>query len=208
MDFDQHVQARLLGERRQVRQCRRCQGGDDEQHAVRAEGPRLEHLVGVDDEVLAQHRQAARTAGRLEMAVRALEIALVGEHREAGGAGPLVGRGDGRRVEVPANHAGARRGALDLRDHRRALGAHGVQKAPRWRHVLGRAAHFRQGPPLPARGHFLALAGDDLVEDAHDSPIMRVRSTNSASFSFAWPVAITSWASTTPSRNVPHTPAA
>ena len=166
-----------LGKRRQVRQCRRRPRGDDEQYAVRAEGPRLEHLVGVDDEVLAQHRQAARTAGSLEMAVRPLEIALVREHREAGRASPLVGRGDGRRVEVPANHAGAGRGALDLRDHRRALGAHGVQKAPRRRHVLGRSAHFRQGPPLPAGGHLLALAGDDLVEDAHDSPIMRVRST-------------------------------
>ena len=52
-----------------------------------------------------------------QVVVRALEELGVGEHRQAGRAGALVGRGDRARVERLAQHALARARALDLGDH-------------------------------------------------------------------------------------------
>jgi hypothetical protein len=99
------------------------EGGDDEQDAVCAHGARLVDLVGVDDEVLAQHRQVAGGAGFLQVFGRALEEAPVGEHREAGGAGARIASGDVGGAEVGAQQALAGAGLLDLGDHRRPAGA-------------------------------------------------------------------------------------
>ena len=74
---------------------RRRRGRHDEQDAVGAERPRLDHLVGVEDEVLAQHRQRHRLRGRAQVGVAALEEGLVGEHREAGGTACGIGAGQG-----------------------------------------------------------------------------------------------------------------
>ena len=63
VDFHQHIQTQLAGQLREVRQLRRIQGGDDEQQAVRCQGARLVDLIGIDDEVFAQRRQAAGGAG-------------------------------------------------------------------------------------------------------------------------------------------------
>ena len=57
----------------------------------------FDDLVGVEDEVLAQHRQAGRGARRHQMLVAALEIGHVGQHREAGRTARLIGAGEGRR---------------------------------------------------------------------------------------------------------------
>ena len=64
-----------------------------------------------------------QAAARGDQVVRApLEERAVGEHRQAGRAGPLVARRDGRRIEIRAQHALARAGLLDLGDHRRLAG--------------------------------------------------------------------------------------
>ena len=69
---------------------------------------RLDHLVGIEHEVLAQHRQSHRGARRDEMRRLALEIGRVGQDREAGGAAALIGAGQRRRVEIGADQAAAR----------------------------------------------------------------------------------------------------
>ena len=47
--------------------------GEDDQNAIRAPGPRLGNLVGVEHEVLAQRRQRGRRARRRKVLGRALE---------------------------------------------------------------------------------------------------------------------------------------
>ena len=96
--LDQHVHAAAsLREPAQLARRRVVERRHDQQDAVGADRARLEHLVGVEDEVLAQAGQGDRRARLPRGAVGALEIALLGQHREAGGAA----RGIGAR-EAPA----------------------------------------------------------------------------------------------------------
>ena len=65
----------------------------DDQDAVGAERARLEHLIGLEHEILAQRRQVDGAPRRDQIAGAALEEAAVGQHRQAGGAAGLVGAG-------------------------------------------------------------------------------------------------------------------
>ncbi len=58
--LDQHVHAEFAGDEGELRQLHVIQRRGDQQHAVGAERARLVHLVRIDDEILAQHRQARR----------------------------------------------------------------------------------------------------------------------------------------------------
>jgi hypothetical protein len=98
---------------------RRQEGRDDQQDAVGAHRPRLDHLIRIDDEVLAQHRQAARRARLDQIIGRTLKVLAVGQHRQAGRATRLVGTRDVRRPEVGAQHALGRACLLHFRDHGR-----------------------------------------------------------------------------------------
>ena len=153
-------------ERRQLRILERRH---DEQDGVGAQRARLGDLVLVDDELLAQRRQRARIARGHEILARALEERLVGEHRQARGAGALVGGGDGRRVERFAQHALARARLLDLGDDRGVARRRSSPAAPariraaRALRALG--VDDRERPRHLRRDDFLRLDGDDLVED-------------------------------------------
>src|ERR671914_659591 len=57
VDLDQGVQAGPGGLVQQGAQGRRVNGGDDQQDGVGAPGARLPHLIGVADEVFAEHGQ-------------------------------------------------------------------------------------------------------------------------------------------------------
>ena len=83
---------------------------------------RLEDLVGLEEEILAQGRQAGGLAGGGEILGPALERGLVGEHGEAGRAALGIGAGERRRVEIDADEALRRARLLDLGDERRAIG--------------------------------------------------------------------------------------
>jgi hypothetical protein len=63
----------------------------DEEHRAGAQNPCLPDLVALDDEVLAQHRQADARGG-FQVGVRAVEAGGLGEHRERGRAGVVIGR--------------------------------------------------------------------------------------------------------------------
>ena len=92
--------------------------------------------------------------------VLALEVGLVGQHRQAGRAAALVGAGERRRVEVGADQALAGRGLLDLGDQAVAAGGDGGLRAP-WR---SRAADRRRAPaPRPSRQRALRLAAGDVL---------------------------------------------
>ncbi len=100
-------------------------------------GARLEHLVGLEEEILAQHRQAGGLAGGGEILGPALERRLVGQHREAGRAALGIGAGERRRIEIGADEALRRARLLDLGDQRRAIGREmaldrGGKAARRW----------------------------------------------------------------------------
>ena len=73
--LDEHVEPELDGEGVQVGEQRVVgERGDDEQHRVGADGPGLEHLHLVDDEVLAQDRHVDRRASGVEVGDRAAEV--------------------------------------------------------------------------------------------------------------------------------------
>ena len=86
----------------------------DQQYRVGPGQARFVDLILVDDEVLPQQRQINRIADHLQVFQLALEEGFVGEDAECVGAGGSVGFGDGDRVEVGADYAGAGAGLLDL----------------------------------------------------------------------------------------------
>ena len=121
--------------------------GGDQQDRVGADRARLEHLPGVDDEVLAQRRQRGRRACRREIRRRALEERRVGQHAQRRGAVALVAGRDLGRPEVFAQHALARARLLDLGDHR---GVAGVDATPQARR-RSRAPHRSPRPRARTR---------------------------------------------------------
>ena len=123
----------------------------------------------------------------------------------------LVAPSESGGVEIGTNHAFAGRGAFDFRDDGRARCLHGLGKAAqRWR-GFGLATQRCQRSLGATGDHLFALVLDDAGKDvaaAHRAPAMRVKSANSANFSLAWPVAMTSCASVTPCVNDGQMPAA
>ena len=90
---------------------------DDQQDAIRTERPRLDDLVFVEHEVLAQHRQRACRRAPQRDRRPALEELAVGQHRKAGRAARLVAARDRGRIEDRPQHAAAGARLLDLGDH-------------------------------------------------------------------------------------------
>ena len=100
VDLDEHGEAEIGGQGVELGELGGVEGGHDEQHGVGAHQAGVGDVAGVDGEVLAHHRQRRRGPGRAQVVGRPGEELLVGEHREAGRAPGLVGRGQRRRVEV------------------------------------------------------------------------------------------------------------
>src|SRR5690606_15883196 len=141
---------------------------------------RLVHLVRVDDEVLAQHRQRTGSARLAQVAVAALEEIDVGEHRQAGGAAGLVAAGDRGGVEIGPDQPLGRARLLDLGDDRRlatgVLAADRLDEAARRRRAGGAVADAVERADAAALLHLLVLAGEDALEDVgHAAIVPRVR---------------------------------
>ena len=62
MDLDQHIHAQRLGQQPEIPQLDDIEDGGDEQDGVGADDTGLLDLQGIDDEILAQHRQFDRLA--------------------------------------------------------------------------------------------------------------------------------------------------
>ena len=117
----------------------------------------------------------------------------------------LVTDGDFDRSEILTQHAFGGAGLLDLGNYRsnwRAttadFRADCADEVPRRRLHFGFCADGGEGLHGLGRGDFLALDGEDLVEDvAHAN--LRVNCTNSSTLALAAPLAMTSRALTMPS---------
>lgn len=134
-----------------------------------APAARASHLVLVDDEVLAQHRQRHRVADGVDVGEVAAEELAVGEAADRGRSRFPVTSGDGHRIEVLADDPRGRALLLHLGDD-----AHGVG-VPVVDHVaeeVARAAelgdalleHFERHGTAGVR-HLAVLVLDDVLED-------------------------------------------
>jgi hypothetical protein len=140
------------------------ESGDDEQDGVRAGDDRFVDLQGMDGEVLAQQWGLGDAGDGGEVGERALEVALVGQHREAACAAIEVALGLAERVEIGIDDADGGRGLFDLGDDPEAAGS-AVEGGAEAAEVValegGGAEMLRAGQ----QGlDFEMLGGDDLGE--------------------------------------------
>ena len=122
------------------------EAGRDQQDRIRPGGARLDQLVGVDQEVLPEHRDARDGSHETQIDDRPPEVPWLGQDRDRGRAPRLVRTCEPRRVGVGVDRAGARGCALHLGDH-------GGDRSAAKR--VGEGAGRRGGPG--GRGQFLEL---------------------------------------------------
>ena len=207
--FHQHIQADALGHGRQLGHLHVIQRGDDQQHAVGAQGTGFDDLVRIDHEILADHRQLARGTRLLQEQVGTLEEVDIGQHGQASRPALLIADGDLGRDEVLTDHAFARRGLLDLGDHgwllELGLGDQGIGETARRTSAFRLCFQLGQTHTGAALGNFFGLAGQDFFQNGrHTHPSFSILNTavnapSSSSFSRASPVCSASWANSTPS---------
>ncbi len=133
--LDERRHAELGAEVEETRECRLVESGHDEQHDVGTGCPRLEHLVWIGDEVLAQHGHPHRIAHGLEIGERASEPAPLGQHADGARAAGLIRDGQRGRIRDVREGAARRAGAFDLRDD-----LHPVGRCERLERIDGRRA--------------------------------------------------------------------
>lgn len=191
MHLDQHRHIQRHRQRLESLHLRVIQAGGNQQNTVSAHDAGFIDLVGVDDEILAQHRQAARGARLLQVVNAALKKLLVGQHRQAGRAELGIALGDVCGNEVGAQHALGRTRLLDFGNHgwvaSRDFGAQRTDKIPRVHARLGVLAHGGQRLAADGFGDFLALDGNDFVQNVtHGVPVGLARAA-------AWPALRVGW---------------
>ena len=118
--LDQGVEPASPALAEQVTQFIVAQCGDDQQDGRGSAVGRLPDLIGIDDEVLAQHRHSHGMGGCTKVVKGAAEARRLSEHRDGVGARRLVGLRTGSGVECGRDRALARRAAFDLGDQRKA----------------------------------------------------------------------------------------
>jgi len=184
VNLDQGIETHLLGERMEVAQLCIVEGGSDQQDTVGAHESGIDHIAGVDREVLSDDRQRDRCTGRLEILHRPTEPVDIGENRQTRRSPRLVGAGERGGIEVGEEIALARGAPLDLADHGdRIRSGQRRPKAPRRRQartllderVEGSGVRSRRRPvcledpveiglgqgyrPLPAAGVSMTSSG-------------------------------------------------
>jgi hypothetical protein len=138
---------------------------------------RFEHLVGVNDEVLADHRQGAGRARRFQIVHRALEEGHIGQHRQARSAMLGITACNRRGIKVLPQHpfAGAR--LFHFGNHRRPASCQACTQRSLEptlpAHGLGLRAQRSQRQSGFCGGDLFALDGDDAVQDVRHRFILR-----------------------------------
>ena len=120
VDLDQAVEIELEGLGAEVRKLPVIQHRHDQEHGVGTPGSGFEELVAVDDEILADHRQATGGTRGGEVSEAAAEMGFVGEYRECRGSALLVGLHLAGEVGSRGDVTGTRGAALVLADQRHA----------------------------------------------------------------------------------------
>ena len=160
VDLDEHVEPEVV--RGLVQRARGfvVDRGHDDEDAVGAPGARLQHLIGIEQEILAQDRQRRRRARLHQMLGRALERRRVGEHRKAGRAARLIGPGEPRRLEILADQPLRRARLLDFGDEPEAprldRALERLDEAARRRLVADFALQRRRAARAPSPRRFRA----------------------------------------------------
>ena len=98
--------------------CRVVDLGQDDKDAVGAPGARLDHLIGIEHEVLAQRGQRCCRPRVRQILRRALERGSVGQDGKAGGPARLVGLGECWGIEIGADQSLGRARLLHLGNER------------------------------------------------------------------------------------------
>ena len=197
MDLDQNRHGELVREPLQLAHLVFGQARCDQQDAIGTHRARFPYLVGLDDEILAQHGKRARAFRCHQVRRGALEESLVCQHREAGGACRFITTGDRRGIELLAQYTARGTRFLYLRDHR------GIARAQRSREIARRAGSLC--PALELRKRRAQLGGRDLralhfqdaLEDRHFFTCF-VKAMNSSILCFAAPLLIAWLARSTP----------
>ena len=194
----------------------RRQRGDDQQDRVGPGGVGLVHLVGVDDEVLAQQREGSSRGARWRRSSRrAAEAGPLGQDRERGGAAAFVGADHVLELQVLADRPGRRGAPLVLGDHRQA------RPGERRRETSARARRSQHAPRPPRTSsdggtasrrranssRVAATIGSSAVHEETGASSL-VRCTNRFSASAAAPSSIARSAARTPDSTVSAPPPA
>ena len=117
MHLNQRIHTQVVRQLQQFQQHPVRERSNDQQNAIGTQCPRLVHLVGIDQEILAQYRQTAGCTRLLQEGVRPREKIDIGQYRKAGGTAALITCGNLRRIKILAQDTATRRGLLDLRDY-------------------------------------------------------------------------------------------
>src|SRR3984957_20162989 len=120
MRLDQHVEAKIMGGLVEGFGEVVVDGRHDDEDAVGAPGARLQHLIGVEQKILAQDRKRGRLARLHQMLGRPLKRGRVGQDRKTRCAARLIGLGERGRLEILAYEPLRRTRLLDLRDQAEA----------------------------------------------------------------------------------------
>ena len=158
--FRKYIEAELVSERLELRVGLVIHDGHHEQDGVRAKVAGRVDLDGVDDEVLAQHRQVRGECHRLQVVIVAAKALRLAEHRD-GGRVPRIDARDGTGLVVLANKAQRWGRGLALHDE-------AVRPIER---VVERTLGTRQALEVHARealadgGQVRAAGRDDTLED-------------------------------------------
>ncbi|OQC58836.1 MAG: hypothetical protein BWX54_00910 [Verrucomicrobia bacterium ADurb.Bin018] len=125
VDFNEGVEAEVVGEGEEVAELGIVEDADDEEHGVGAHGGSFVNLVGGDDEVFAKDGEGGCGAGLLEVGGGAFEEGGFGEDGEGSRAAGGVGAGEGGGGEVGGDVAEGGGGAFDFGDDADAGGVEG-----------------------------------------------------------------------------------
>ena len=126
-------------------------------------------LIGLVDEILAEHRQGNGGPGGGKIFRRALEERSVGQHGETGGAAGLIGARQGRRIEVgrirPLDGLAFLISAISAGRPERDCPLDRSEEPARARRGFGARLEFRNRHGRLGRRDLRPLARLDLLED-------------------------------------------
>ena len=177
MHLDEAVHAERRGRGDEIGRERVIDARHDHQDAIRAHRAGLEHLVGVDQEILADNGQGGGCPCRHEILRRSLEILLIREDGKAGRAALSVSARERWRVEIGANQAFGGARLLDFGNQREKasikLGFQRSQKPARPGGCLSLGAQSCQGKACLGRSNLFALCGLDGAENVAHATLTR-----------------------------------
>ena len=105
MHFDQYRHAVIHRLSLQCLHLRQIERGGDQQNRIGTHRPGFSHLIGIDQEILAQHRQRTGRARRLQVFRRTLKVLAIGQNRKTGRTMFGVAARDICRTEISTDHA-------------------------------------------------------------------------------------------------------